>query len=419
MAIMNRFEIINARVTYKKVPIHILEKFTFKDLENTYRSFKKDISIKECVILQTCNRVEVYITTDNPDHRKLIDSWVKNNDLSNELFNDYLELSTGKYAVLHLLKLASGLDSLVVGEDQILGQVKRAFISAKKMKHVGSHLGLLFDNAIKIGGNVRTNTGINKGIISYGSMAVKLAEENLKGLNGKSVMIIGSGEAASLVAKTLKKHKTDFIVTSRTFARAKSFSETAGGQPIAFEKALDILKDIDALFVATTAPYFIIPYERAKNAMRDRDKPMIIVDLSNPRTVEEKISRLKGVKLINIDEVSTLVERNLNVRKEKMSDARRIIEDGVYSIESRMKRLEVEPDVSTLFKKVHMIRERELGKALHMLDLDDKQKKIVENLSRAIVEGILSNPINTLKKASECGDKELMKAILKLFKYER
>ncbi|MEM2759744.1 MAG: glutamyl-tRNA reductase [Nitrososphaerales archaeon] len=416
---MDQLDVMNARVTYRRVPIHLLEKFSFKDLNTAYKLFRKDGSVKECVIIQTCNRVEVYAATSKPDHKKLVDAWAMCTGLSTDIFNDYLEVSIGKDATLHLLKLTSGLDSLVLGEDQILGQVKRAFDSAKKSKYAGSFLGLLFDNAIKIGSKVRTSTGINKGTVSYGSMAVKLAEEYLEGLDSKSIMIIGSGEAASLVAKTLKKRKIDFMVTSRTFERAKSFSETAGGQPIAFERALEMLKDIDALFVATIAPYFLIPFERAERAMRNRHRPMVIVDLSNPRTVEEKVSTLKNIRLINIDEVSALVERNMNVRKKEVENAERIIEDGVYSVEARMRRLEVEPVVDTLFKKVHMIRQRELGKALQLLDLDEEQKKVVEQLSHAIVEGILSNPMDALRRASEDGDKELMKAVLKLFKYER
>jgi len=417
---MSRLDVVNARVTYRKVPIHILEKFAFKDLEAAYRSFKEDRMVKECVILQTCNRVEVYIATENLDSKKIVESWANSIGLNTDMFEDHLETSTGNDVIKHLLKLASGLDSLVIGEDQILGQVKRAFDSAMKSKYAGSHLGLLFDNAIKVGSKVRTTTGINKGTVSYGSMAVKLVDEYLNGLEGKSIMIIGSGESASLVAKTLRTHKIDFMVTSRTFERAKSFSETVGGKPVFFEQALEMLNTIDALFVATTAPYYLIPFERAEKAMRNREKPMVIVDLSNPRTVEEKVTTLKDLKLINIDEVSALVEKNLQVRMHEVKDAERIIEDGIYTVEARMKRLEAEPVVETLFKKVNTIRQRELGKALAMLDdLSDEQKKVVEQLSHAIVEGILSNPMDILRKASEDGDKELMKAVLKLFKYER
>ncbi len=416
---MNDLHVINARVTYRKTSIHLLEKFTFKELEAAYQSFKTNGS-KECVIVQTCNRVEVYIATDNLDHKNVVDSWAKSVGFKSELFEDHVEISAGKEAVLHLMKLASGLDSLVIGEDQILGQVKRAFDSAKKNRFAGSFLGLLFDNAIKIGGRVRSSTSINKGTVSYGSMAVKLAEEHMNSLNGKKVMIIGSGEAASLVAKTLNTRGIDFMVTSRTLERARSFSGAAGGKPIPFDNALEMLEEIDVLFVATTAPYFLITFERAKDAMRDRHTPMVIIDLSSPRTVDEKAAALKNLHLINIDDVSSLVERNMNVRMKEVKDAERIIEDGVYSVEARLKRLEADAVVDTLFKKVHNIRERELGKALQILgDLDEKQKKVVEQLSHAIVEGILSNPMDTFRKASEYDDKELMKAVLKLFKYER
>lgn len=420
MGLNKQLNVVNARITYRKAPIHTLEKFTFKDMASAYRSFKKDGSIKECIILQTCNRVEVYAACEDADYKKLVQYWAKSTGLSEDMFKDTLELSVGKDTILHLLKLASGLDSLVIGEDQILGQVKRAFNVAVRNKYAGTHLSVLFDKAIKVGSKVRTSTGINKGTVSYGSMAVKLAEEHVKRLKGKTIMLIGTGEAASLVAKVLKKREIEFLVTSRTFERAKSFSETAGGEPIAFEKALEMLNKLDALFVATTAPYYLITLEEIKVAMQDRKDEMVIVDLSNPRTVEEKVTELKGVKLINIDEVSVLVEKNLRARKQEVKHAERIIDSEVYSVEARMKRLEVEPVVDSLFKKVDTIRERELAKALHMLgDLDEEQKRIIEQLSHAIVEGVLSNPMDNLRKASEGGDKELMKAVSKLFNYER
>jgi glutamyl-tRNA reductase len=411
--------VVNARITYRKAPIHMLEKFTFKDLDSAYGSFKKG-GVKECVILQTCNRVEVYAACQDEDYEKLLESWAKSTGLSKNTFKETLELSVGKDVISHLLKLASGLDSLVIGEDQILGQVKRAFDDAKKNKHAGENLNILFDKAIKVGSKVRTSTGVNKGTISYGSMAVKLAEEQLESLKGKTIMLIGTGEAASLVAKTLKKRDIAFLVSSRTFERAKSFVETAGGKPVEFEKALTMLKEVDALFVAATAPYYLITFERIEVAMKNRKNTMVIVDLSNPRTVEEKITTLEGVKLINIDEVSALVERNQKARMHEVKDAERIIDGEIYSLEARMKRLEAEPAVDSLFKKVDNIRERELAKALHMLgNLSEEQKKVVEQLSHAIVEGVLSNPMDNLRKASEDGDKELMKAVSKLFKYER
>ncbi len=416
---LNKLNVVNARITYRRAPIHMLEKFTFKDPESAYRSFNKD-GIKECVILQTCNRVEVFAACEDDNYGNIVESWARSTGLNSDDFKDTLEVSVGNDVISHMLKLASGLDSLVIGEDQILGQVKRAFDDAKKKRHAGENLSILFDKAIRVGSKVRTSTGINKGTVSYGSMAVKLAEEHLKSLKGKTIMLIGTGDAASLVAKTLKKRDITFLVSSRTFERAKSFVETAGGKPVEFEKALAMLNEVDVLFVATTAPYYLVTFERIETAMKNGKDGILIVDLSNPRTVEEKITTLKDVKLINIDEVSALVEKNLKARMHEVKDAERIIGDEIYSLEARMKRLEVEPAVDSLFKKVDNIRERELAKALRMLgDLDQQQKKIIEQLSHAIVEGVLSNPMDNLRKASEDGDKELMKAVSKLFKYER
>jgi glutamyl-tRNA reductase len=412
-----KLNVVNVRVTYRRAPIHTLEKFTFKDLGKAYRTFEK--SAKECVILQTCNRVEVYATSEDPNFKNIMNAWARSTGLKASDFKDTMEVSMGKDVIHHLLRLASGLDSLVIGEDQILGQVKRAYDDAVKDKHVNDTLSLLFDRAIKVGSKVRTNTGINKGTVSYGSMAVKMAEEYLNGLKGKSIMLIGTGDAASLVAKSLKKRNISFLVTSRTFERAKSFSETAGGEPVAFEKALEMLGRVDALFVAATAPYYLVTIDRVGAGM-PRKNAMVIVDLSNPRTVEESIATLPHVKLINIDEVSALVEKNMKARMHEVRDAERIIDDEVYSIEARMKRLAVEPVVDSLFKKVETMRERELAKALHMLgDLDEEKKKVIEQLSHALVEGVLSDPMDKLRKASEDGDKELMKAVTKLFKYER
>ena len=416
---LNKLNVINARITYRRAPIHMLEKFTFKDPESAYKSFKK-CSVKECVILQTCNRVEVFAACEDDNYGNIVESWARSTGLNSDDFKDTLEVSVGNDVISHMLKLASGLDSLVIGEDQILGQVKRAFDDAKKNRHAGESLGILFDKAIKVGSKVRTSTGINKGTVSYGSMAVKLAEEHLKNLKGKTIMLIGTGDAASLVAKTLKKRDITFLVSSRTFERAKSFVETAGGKPVEFERALAMLNEVDVLFVATTAPYYLVTIERMETATKNRKDGMVIVDLSNPRTVEEKVTALQGVKLINIDEVSALVEKNLNARMHEVKDAERIIGDEMYSLEARMKRLEVEPAVDSLFRKVDSIRGRELAKALRMLGgLNEEQKKVIEQLSHAIVEGVLSNPMDILRKASEDGDKELMKAVSKLFKYER
>ena len=180
--------IINARVTFRNSPIHILEKFTFKDLDSAYKSFKKHSGLKELVILQTCNRVEIFGSAEFVDISKIKKTWASLSGLEEVAFKENFEVSDDVDVSVHLLRLTTGLDSMVIGEEQILGQIREATIDAKRRKMTGEYLDALFDKAIKIGTRVRNSTGINKGTISVGSMAVKLAEENIDELKTKRIL---------------------------------------------------------------------------------------------------------------------------------------------------------------------------------------------------------------------------------------
>ena len=413
--------IINARVTYRNTPIHKLEKFTFKDIDDAHRTFLKKAGFEECIILQTCNRVEVFAASaKDPDESRLLEEWVSLVGLSEMDFSS-VEISRGREAIMHLMKLASGLDSLVVGEDQILGQVRRALEFSRSGRYASASLSLIFDRALKAGSRVRTVTGINKGNVSIASVAVNLAEEYYDELKGKTIMLIGTGEAASLVAKVLKKRDVDFLVASRAWERAQSFAETVAGIPIPFENALEMLHKVDIIFTATVAPYRLITFERIENAMEDRKVGMMIFDLSNPRTVDEKVATINSVKLINMDQIVELVGKNVRSRMKEINSAEKLINGEMESVDSIMKRMKAEPVVVSVFKNVDTIRERELKKALSMLGkkLGPEEARVVEQLSYAIVEGVLSNPMNNLRKEIEEGQgEELMKIVAKLFKYE-
>lgn len=413
-------QIVNARVTYKNAPIHLLEKFTFKDVDSAHRAFLEN-GMDECVILQTCNRVEVFAASKSPNQAGLLDQWAQAAGLSAKDLAS-IELSAGKDAMMHLLKLASGLDSLVVGEDQILGQVRRAFEFSRSNRYAGSNLAVVFDRALKVGSRVRNATGINKGNVSIASIAVNLADEYFDDLKAKKVMLIGSGEAASLVAKVLKRQEIDFMVTSRTYERARSFSETVAGTPVPFDEALDMLGKIDLVFVASTAPYFLITHERMQDAIKGRKGAMMIFDLSNPRTVDERVASIHRIKLVNMDQIAELVEKNMRTRMKEVHSAEKIIDGEMKSVDSMMKRLKAEPVIVSVFKSVDGIRERELKKALSMLGKKSgpEEARIIEQLSYAIVEGILATPMNYLRKEMEEGRdaEELMKIIAKMFKYE-
>ena len=415
-----RQNIINARVTFRNSPIHILERFTIRDLENAYDQFKRHSGLDECVIIQTCNRIELFGKSKTHDIEKIKKTWASLTGLEEEAFKENLELVENHEALHHLLKLTSGLDSMVVGEEQILGQIKNSITSARKSKASGQHLNTLFDKAIRIGTRIRNTSGIGRGGISVGSMAVKLAEENIDELKFKKTLLIGTGEVSTLVAKSLQRRGYDFSVTSRTLDRSKAFCETMGGKPVKFEEVLSGFENYDVLFVATTAPYFLVTFDRITKAMKEKKNGMMILDLSNPRTVDEKVATIGGVRLMNLDQIAEMVEKNMNARLNKVKTVENIINEEVSVLEASMKRLDAEPLVKDVFKNIDTLRIKELEKALQMLgEKDEKKIKIIEELTKAVVESIVSTPMNNIRKASEQGDPDIIETASKLFDYKK
>ncbi|HIA25913.1 MAG TPA: glutamyl-tRNA reductase [Candidatus Nitrosopelagicus sp.] len=412
--------IINARITFKKSPIHVLEKFAFKDMPNACLTFKKNSSVSECVIIQTCNRIELFAASDNPNIDKIKSTWASLTGQEESVFRDTLEVCENKDAYEHLLKLTSGLESLVVGEEQILGQIKESISVARQTRASGKRLNKLFDRSIRIGTRIRNSTGIGRGGISLGSMAVKLAEENVDDIKSKHVLLIGTGEAATMVAKSLKKRGYAFNVTSRTVERSIGFSQTLGGNPIKFEEVLSGFSNYEIIFVATTAPYFLVTFDKMKDAMKNKKSGTMILDLSNPRTVDEKVATIPGIKLMNIDQIAEMIDKNMKKRKDKVTTVENIISEEVPVIEATMKRLDAEPLVKDVFTNANSMRIKELQKALQMLGETDKKRiKIIDELTKAVVESIVSTPMNNLRRASEQGSPELLEIASKLFNYKK
>lgn len=412
--------VLNARVTFRDSPIHVLERFTFKDIDNAYDLFKKYSELEECVIIQTCNRIELFATAENFDINKIKKTWASLAGLEENAFKEHFQICNDKEVFDHLLKLTSGLDSLVVGEEQVLGQVKDSITKARDRRSSGEHLNTLFDKAIRIGTRIRNSTGISKGGISVGSMAVKLAEESIDDIKSKKVLLIGTGEAAAMVAKSLNRRGYEFFVTSRTLQRSKSFSETLGGTPLMFEEILDGLVDYDIVFVATAAPYFLVTHEKIQDSMNSKTNGMMILDLSNPRTVDEKVANIPGVKLMNLDQIAEMVDKNMRNRIGEVSKVEKIINEEVPVLEASMKRLEAEPIVKDVFKNIDSLRERELQKAMSMLgEIGDDKAKIIDELTKAVVECIISTPMNNVRRASEQGNSELVDAAAKMFNYKK
>jgi len=416
----NKFKIINFRVTFKNIPIHKLERFAFKDITSACESFKKIPGVSECVILQTSSRVELFIANnleseDAPDARriegknlvihKIVETWISLAGLEEydvDHFDQILEVYENTDVYLRLLRLACGLESIVVGSEEILEKIKTAFSSAKQSNTSGRILNKLFDSSIRVATRIRESTGISKGVTSIGEVAVKIAEAHA-GLDGKKrVLIIGTGETAAMVARSLNKKKYAFEISSMTIERSTGFSKILGGKPIKFEDVLSGFDKFDIIFVATTADYFIITYNKIKVVMENKTKGTMILDVSDPRAVDEKVSTFPATKLMFRDQIIEMEERVFKTRNDEVLAVEKMISKEVPIMEATMKRLEPEPLVRDVFSSVDSLRKQELEKALQMLgETDEKKIKIIEELTKAVVESIVSIPVSNSKKTSE------------------
>ena len=415
------FVLINARITFKNVPLHKLAHFAFKDVSVARESFMKIKDVSECVIIQTASRVEAYIVMnrpkgDIPDGRrldgqnlvinKIQETWVANSELEQwdiEHFDQTFEVYINTNVYEHLLRLACGLDSIVVGKEEILNEIKDSSQTARSIKHSGKILNKLFDSAIRIATAIRNSSKVSENTLSMGDVAVKMAEENA-GIDGKKkVLLIGTGEIAGMVAKTMNKKGYAFDVTSQLIERATDFSKILGGSPVDF---LDVLAGFDKysiIIVAATADYFIITFEKLKRVMKNYKKGMLILDISDPRAIEETVTKIPGIKLLFRDQITEMDDEKLmEALKTKVSSVEALIEKEVPILEAAMKNLAPEPTVKDVIASVDSIRERELQKALSQLGLKDKKRiKIIEDLTKSVADSIISVPTQAPEQESK------------------
>ncbi len=357
----NNFQIMNARVTFRNMPLYKLANFSFKDIPAACKSFEENAGALECIIVQTSSRIEVFTvgsvyTGEIPDARraegkkldvsKILKTWsslAELNQFDLDHWDQTLEIYKNVDAYEHLLRLATGLESLVVGKEEILDELKKAVSSANEANTSGKILTKLFDTCIRIATSIRDSSGIEKGIESVGDVAVKLAEASMGNVGSKHVLLIGTGEIAGLVAKSLNKKGYAFDVTSMTVERATGFSKILGGNPIEFGGVLSGFDKFDIIFVATTADAFLITFDKINKIMRKKKKGTLLMDLSDPRTVDEKIATIPGIKLVNPAQMAEMIEDSTKARKSAISTAEEMIKEELPIIEATMKQLGSEP----------------------------------------------------------------------------
>ena len=352
-----KFDVLNARVTFKNVPLHSLARFAFKDVNAATDAFKKIPGVDECIIIQTSSRVEIFTVSNlesddstdarRPEGKGLIinqmkETWQNNSSIEQidiDHFDQTLEVFKDDDVYLHLLRLACGLDSVVVGKQEIYDEIKISLETSKKSGSSGKILNKLFDSVMRLASSIRDSTEISKDVVSLGDIALNLIEEKV-GLDAKKkVLLIGTGESAAMVAKTLGQKQIPFSVTSRTIDRSTNFSQLLGGTPMEFTDVLAGFDKFNIIVVATTADYFVIDLERIKLVMQEKKKGILILDLSEPRAVEESIMELHGIKLLFRDQVAEIYEENTKLRSGIVPAVEKIISKELPILSASMKRI--------------------------------------------------------------------------------
>lgn len=411
-------------MTHKGAEVSSVEAATFSDPCEAMKEICLLEIVEECIILQTCNRVEIYTVVINEGEaaRDLIDYWLKKTRVDGDKLLKSIEVSTNSKAYRHLLSLASGLKSMIIGEDQILGQIRDAYIASRDNGTSGSILDTAFMKAVSVGRRVREETAINKGAVSISSSAVDLIEGILGGFNEIRVLVIGAGEAGTLVGKALAERKTvSTFVANRTYERAVRLSQMTGGKAIRFDKLDEMLPTVDVIIVATGAPHYILTKKRVEKAMwkRKKKRKMIIVDISHPRNVENTVGLLPNVELHDIDALKDIAEENLKKRLKEAEKAKEIVIEEVKHLELLIKRKQAEPVISGLCTKMEKIRQKELKKALKMLkSINEGQRTIINDLTKVLIRRSLHPAFNNLRVAAEKGDLKLISAVEKIFDIE-
>jgi len=410
--------LVNLGVTYKKAPLATLDALTLRDPNRFYQIIRTLPSIKGSVLLQTCNRVEFYLDTDTGEDvaGKVLWHWALETRFKLSELARLVEVRKGDEAVDHLVRLGAGLESMLVGESQILGQLKNALADARSLGTTSQLLSSTIERSASAGTKVREQTGIGRGAVSLGSAAVRLAEETLGNPENWQILLIGTGHVGMLAVKALKaRNVNNILVTGRTRQRTESFCRTYGGVPVDFQETRARISSLDLVMVATGAKDYLI----TGNMIGSRAKSkLMILDLSNPRNVSPEVQDIPGVILKTIDDLRGIAEESIAKRKKLVEQAEPLVREKVEGIISLLRREKAEPIVSDIYRRADAIRTEELGKALSRLSLTPDQEQVLEDMSQSIVEKLLAPPVVHLRRAAEKGDRELLTVAGQIFRGE-
>lgn len=364
------------------------------------------------LLLQTCNRVEVIVEGDADTLKEFLALQGRKDFFFHE----------GKGALRHLFALASGIDSMIVGEDQIIGQLKKALADAQEAGTTSSFIEHCVNKAVHVGIEVRKRTLINRGAVSVGSAAVQLAEAEIGSLEGKHILVVGSGEMGLLVAQALaEKHLTAMYVANRTYGRAVILAKKIGGKAVRLSELYHYITLSDVVISCTSAPHPIIHTADLKKAMKDRcwpveghPRPLILVDIAQPRDVEEGADGVDGVRLFTIDSLRTINEQTMSTRKAEADRAHAFVEAELEIFLRHLHRRAADDVLASLHTWAEMIRIRERDRAMARIGTTDpKIAEIVDDLTRVLSRKILTDATFSVRASAEEGDLAAAESLVK------
>lgn len=399
--------IIVVGLSHKTAPIEVREKLNFPEatVPKALGQLVSYEGIQEGLILSTCNRVEIYASVRNSDEgiervKQFISDY---HGLSRELLDRSLYVYPESEGVRHTFRVASSLDSMVLGESQILGQLKDAFEIALEAKTTSAILNKLIKKAISVAKRVRTETRLAEGAVSISTAAVGLAKKIFGELTGKNVMLLGAGEMAELAAQHLLGNGVkNIMIANRTFENAEELAKEFKGDAIRFDHFPDALVMVDILICATGAPQYVVNREMVSRALKERrNKPIFMIDISNPRNIDPEVDKVDNVYLYDIDDLQTKVDVTAGNRAKEAEKAEELITREVETYLQWERALDAVPTIVALREKAEEIRKSELEKTIGSLNgITDHQKRAMESMSQAIVNKLLHAPLVILKQAA-------------------
>jgi len=425
MALLARtFDIVSVGVTFRRARIPLLEAVFFEDKGKAYEEVRSLGEVDECVILQTCNRVELYLVSGRGEAvaERATELLARRAGALGEEVRRAIETNLNREALRHLLHVASGLDSMVLGENEILRQVWEAYLEAESLDAAGPVLRTVFRRALSAGKRVRSETDISRGPSSLGAVAVRLAESLLGGIDGRQVLVIGAGEMGTCVAKALARHRPHAIfVANRRYERAVRLAREIGGQALRFDRLEEALSGTDVVICATAAPHPILTRDVVRRVVEGRRGrgDLLIIDISNPRNVEGSVREIEGVRLYDIDDFRTMLERGLEGRRRSVERALEIAEEELQLLCKELKELSVRELISRIVSRAEEMRREELARALDMLGpVGDREREIIDNLTSTLLKKALLPVVENLRSAMLRNDERLVEELVRLLGVE-